>query len=1233
MAGNEELITEYIDRSGVAGDTDFFLDNLNKVNDLLNQIFSTKRSLGKNNSLSGVITQSQELATLQKQLDEQSKITIDLQKQLDAATKKLNDTRGNAVAKGREQIETNLKIRQSNKELTQDILAQSDAYKQLVVNFERAAANAKTLQAKALQTGNPDDQAAANQASDKANSLNNQLKAIDNSVGQSQRKVGSYTDALKILEGELTSVSATMSQMAAAGQKDTAAYSNLAKESVNLETIISTQKQGFSSVTQEIRSTERALQTLRAEGFGGSEAFEKLRLSVIDAAQAQKEFSRQQKLLEGEAPLLGALTLAAKGLAGAYAIGQGSVALFADGNEKVAKELNKLVAILTILQGLQEAYELIQKAGAISLAIKTSLTAAATAVEKKFATSTAASAVANTELATSEAAAATGAEAETVALGEVAVTAEGATVALGETEVAATALSTTFLATGIGAAIALIAGAIIYLLSQIPKWIEGNEITIKQQGEIADAMKLANDALIEQTNFIASLDDATKRFYDNQIALLQASGVNEEKLFDLRKKSAQASKDDAQNRIDQLGATNAQQSQLAGSIQQLNIQRQAEIDLQQKLTAIPKNLRVSAEQDQLDAAPHLIELLDKQIAAKKSLFEAGQAARKELVAANLEADKTENVQEKFYADERAKILADSYERIYDQEKSANDRIIALDTTTEPHKLEALKQNYLLEQNLTAHKIDAVKLLQAREIIDKKEAADQIAGLQLQDLLKRRKYHDDDLAERKAYFEKVLGLRTEILKSGLEFDAQAASKRVDNESLSLQDRLTALAQYSVKEQAILKADYDKERALNKGKTLELLAIDVAYYNKSNENALVNAKKQQQILQQNAKNSSELLQGQGHLDSLHNQITGLTELNDQFKAGKISIQAFNQAKEDLSNKADSDAISIQTEQLKFLRGELKNAGADKKELQSLDIQIATNEKSLLDKQVAHEEEVHNRKLERDKLEIQAAEEVFSVIKTLGDAQYERNINQIQGQIDANNKAKDIQIKNFHDSSLSATEKAAAEQSINLETAALNEQLQRKQKEEKRKEAEFDKAFSIAQIIEQTAIAVTAALKIPVYGEAEAIAIGIIGAAQIAKVAATPIPAYGFGIEDKPTSGPAWVGELHKPERIDIPGKKSIVVSTPTLMDLPKHSSVTPLPNFNHSIADNILMNTLGRNADAIQMEDLRGGLRDIKQTMEVTNSLQKQQLAAMKKKQPIHIHTHVDGDFWNHINKSV
>ena len=119
----------------------------------------------------------------------------------------------------------------------------------------------------------------------------------------------------------------------------------------------------------EIRNGERALFTMREAGLEGTEGFEQMQLSVAKAHRELNEFNKSQKLLESAAPGLQALTTAAKGLGGAYAVGKGAAALFADGDEKVEKELNKLVAIMTVLQGLNEVHELLERKGAIATLI------------------------------------------------------------------------------------------------------------------------------------------------------------------------------------------------------------------------------------------------------------------------------------------------------------------------------------------------------------------------------------------------------------------------------------------------------------------------------------------------------------------------------------------------------------------------------------------------------------------------------------------------------------------------------------------------------------------------------------------------------------------------------------------------------------------------------------------------------------------------------------------------
>lgn len=192
------------------------------------------------------------------------------------------------------------------------------------------------------------------------------LKTLEATTGRYQRNVGNYTGALHTLEKALNDAKGKMEQLTQAGQANTAQGEKLQKEVSFLNGLVGQQVKGFASLTMEVRAGERALQSMRAAGMENTEAFEKLRMEVAESAHEMREFQKSQQLLESGAPILRSMTIAAKGLGGIYAAGQGAAALFADGNEKIEKELNKLVAVMTLLQGLNEVHELMEKKGAIA---------------------------------------------------------------------------------------------------------------------------------------------------------------------------------------------------------------------------------------------------------------------------------------------------------------------------------------------------------------------------------------------------------------------------------------------------------------------------------------------------------------------------------------------------------------------------------------------------------------------------------------------------------------------------------------------------------------------------------------------------------------------------------------------------------------------------------------------------------------------------------------------------
>lgn len=171
------------------------------------------------------------------------------------------------------------------------------------------------------------------------------------------------------------------------------------------------------------------------------------------------------------------------------------------------------------------------------------------------------------------------------------------------------------------------------------------------------------------------------------------------------------------------------------------------------------------------------------------------------------------------------------------------------------------------------------------------------------------------------------------------------------------------------------------------------------------------------------------------------------------------------------------------------------------------------------------------------------------------FDRRKNQIQDEIDALDakKQKDIEVANA--TIQNEQDRAAAIATINARAQAQKEQLELRQRKVDQDRARFERLKAIADIIQNTAIAITAQTKgLPATAPLIAL-IGAIGAAQIATVLARPIPKYATGTEDH-IGGPAIVGDGGKSELAVTPDGRLIrTPNTPTLMDLPKHTVVLP------------------------------------------------------------------------------
>lgn len=275
------------------------------------------------------------------------------------------------------------------------------------INSNNAAAesiNKKRIQLKQLQaqydslSGSQRNQKIGEGLLSNIQALDKELKSLESSTGRNQRKVGDYVGAISILDKALTEVKGKIDQLNKTGQSNGATMEKLQQEASLLTTLTSQQAKGFSSLAMEVRNGERALQSMRAAGLEDSEAFQEMRLSIAATHRELNEFNKGQRILESADPTLKAATIAAKGLAGAYAVGAGTAALFADGDEKVQKELQKLVAVMTIMQGLQEAAELLHQRNAIAIAFEGAATRVAAFANRVWAATMVESAVATIAL-------------------------------------------------------------------------------------------------------------------------------------------------------------------------------------------------------------------------------------------------------------------------------------------------------------------------------------------------------------------------------------------------------------------------------------------------------------------------------------------------------------------------------------------------------------------------------------------------------------------------------------------------------------------------------------------------------------------------------------------------------------------------------------------------------------------------------------------------------------------
>lgn len=151
----------------------------------------------------------------------------------------------------------------------------------------------------------------------------------------------------------------------------------------------------------------------------------------------------------------------------------------------------------------------------------------------------------------------------------------------------------------------------------------------------------------------------------------------------------------------------------------------------------------------------------------------------------------------------------------------------------------------------------------------------------------------------------------------------------------------------------------------------------------------------------------------------------------------------------------------------------------------------------------------------------------------------------------------------STMASKDKAAYEAQINAKMQLSKEQAEKKERKLKHDAAVADKAFSAAKVIQETAISYMAALHATPFApvnQALAISYAILGASQLAVIAATKIPSYAEGTSYH-KGGFARYGEAGA-EWVKEPGKTPYLATQETISFLPTGTEIKPVYNIKSS-----------------------------------------------------------------------
>lgn len=290
--------------------------------------------------------------------------------------------------------------------------------------------------------------------------------------------------------------------------------------------------------------------------------------------------------------------------------------------------------------------------------------------------------------------------------------------------------------------------------------------------------------------------------------------------------------------------------------------------------------------------------------------------------------------------------------------------------------------------------------------------------------------------------------------------------------------------------------------------------------------------------------------------------LDEAAAQYSQGLINKEDYERKKQEITEKY---AIKQAQLAIDLAKEQLNTPGLSEEDRLKLKEKIAQAEIALAEKvrdakinAVDKSAEVDKRKMDKIAEAIQAISDLLGGFADLGTAIFERKMEEVEAEQDANDEAYDREVERIEkleeNGAISTEEAEARKRAAEDKTAKKNAELEKKKAALQEKQAKFDKANNIIQTIMATSLAIMKAWTNPFAAPGIIPSIIAQGAVSLATIIAQPIPKYAKGTKDHP-GGLAIVGDGGKKEGIVTNNGLFITPDKPTLVDLPAHAQVIP------------------------------------------------------------------------------